>query len=112
MPDVDADQAEQGYAMTQILPRFGEGSVVLGFDRHDRFQHSFRYETHQSPIALTIQTLWDRKTQSGTICESERLVCYAHPEIEEALRAWARLVAEVSNHPPRISGPGITGWSS
>jgi len=29
-----------GFAMTQLLPRFGSSHLVLGFDRHDRFQHT------------------------------------------------------------------------
>jgi len=51
MPHGDADRAEQGYAVTQVIPRFGSGSVILGFDRHDRFQQTFTYETRQRPVA-------------------------------------------------------------
>jgi alpha-galactosidase len=112
MLEGNADRAELGYAMTQFIPRFGEGSVVLGFDRHDRFQHTFMHETRQRPMALTIQTLWDRKQPAGRRCVSERLVAYAHPQVEEALRLWAKLVADTSPLPPRVSGLGITGWSS
>lgn len=52
-----------------------------------------------------------KKTRTNPRCEADCLVAYAHPEVEDALRAWARLVAEVSPIPPRVSGPGITGWS-
>jgi alpha-galactosidase len=112
MPEGDAYRVELGYAVTQILPRFGGGSVILGFDRHDRFQQTFTYQTQKRPIVLTVQTMWDRKTRTDSRCESERLILFAHPGVEEALRAWARLVAECSQLPPRVSGAGITGWSS
>lgn len=112
MPEGNAHRAEQGYAVTQIIPRFGGGSVILGFDRHDRFQQIFRYETRGRPVALTVQTLWDRKTRTGSRCDAERLIVFAHPGVEEALRAWAKLVAKRCHLPPRVSGPGITGWSS
>jgi alpha-galactosidase len=112
MPEENAGRAEMGYALTQLIPRFGAGSVVLGFDRHDRFQQTFTHETRQQPMALTIQTLWDRKQPEGRRCAGERLVAFVHPEVEEALRGWAQLVAAESPLPPRVSGPGITGWSS
>ncbi len=56
---------ETGYAMTQLLPRNGGGSVVLGFERHDRFQQAFSFGTHSSPPSLTVLTLWDRKRLTG-----------------------------------------------
>jgi alpha-galactosidase len=112
MPAREAERRETGFAMAQILPRFGGGSVVLGFDRHDRFQHTFAYDTRQRPVPLTVQTLWDRKAPSGGRCASECLVAYAHPGVEAALRAWAELLARRSPLPPRLDGPGITGWSS
>lgn len=31
----------RGFAMTVLLPEEGAGGVVLGVDRHDRFQHTF-----------------------------------------------------------------------
>jgi hypothetical protein len=53
-----------------------------------------------------------KKTRTNLRCEADCLVAYAHPEVEDTLRAWARPVAEVSPLPPRVSGPGITCWSS
>ncbi len=108
---------ETGYAMTQLLPRNGDGSVVVGFDRHDRFQQTFSFDTHSSPPSLTILTLWDRKslavptTGQGSRCESERLLLFEHPGVEDALREWARLVAAAAPIPPRRSPP-IKGWCS
>lgn len=105
----DMNNPYKGYAMTQLLPRFGQGSVVIGFDRHDRFQHTFTFDVHQAPLTLTIETLWDEKPHS-TRCESEHLLIFEHPEVENALREWARLVAEVMS--PRKTAPHITGWCS
>ena len=129
MIDLDADRPETGYAMTQILPRFGTsrspagsqsaGSVVIGFDRHDRFQHTFTFDTRKCPVALTILTLWDRKDRKGQArCESEQLVAFAHPTVENALREWANVVTNLSpRHPrlfgtPRLGQMSITGWCS
>ncbi len=146
-PETDQTRAETGYAMTQLLPRFGAGSVVLGFDRHDRFQQTFAFDARATPPALTIQTWWDRRSpviasrpersgaeskeaakQSPTSdgdcfiaqnaprndklhCESERLVIFEHAEIENALREWARIVADAAPIQPRHAPP-ITGWCS
>jgi hypothetical protein len=104
---------ETGYAMTQLLPRYGTGSAVLGFDRHDRFQHVFQFDTRHSPTSLTIQTLWDRKERQGMARqESERLVAFAHADVEDALRAWAGLLSKIARPIPRVLGKVITGWCS
>ena len=101
-----------GYAMTQLLPREGEGSVVLGFDRHDRFQHTFRVEVVGGAPSLAVETVWDRKTTAGDRRESEALVIFEHPGVEDALRAWAAIVAAASSLPPRVPETPITGWCS
>ncbi len=107
---------ETGYGMTQLLPRSGTGSLVVGFDRHDRFQQTFTFDTRQRPAALTVLTLWDQKDRSGLArCESERLVIFEHSEVEEGLREWAHLVAEAM---PKwesflaLERTPITGWCS
>lgn len=103
---------ETGYAMTQLLPRAGSGSIVAGFDRHDRFQQTFTFNTRLVPPSLTVLTLWDQKSRGGlTRCESERLVILEHPQIEEALRDWARVVADAAPLEPRQS-ESIMGWCS
>lgn len=107
-----AEQTPPGYAMTQLLPREGVGSVVLGFDRHDRLQHTFRIEATDAAPALTIETVWDRKAIAGDRRESEALVIFEHPGVEDALRAWAAMVAAASPLPPRVPDAPITGWCS
>jgi hypothetical protein len=109
-PEADRTRVETGFAMTQLLPRHGAGSIVAGFDRHERFQHTFTFDPRAMPVSLTIQTGWDRKAHAGR-CESERLVIFEHAEIENGLREWAHIVAESSPTPPRQAEP-ITGWCS
>ncbi len=101
----------QGYAMTQLLPLFGAGSLVIGFDRHDRYQQPFTLQREAESFSLTIETLWDDKNRRGLArCNSERLVIFEHNGVEDALREWARLVAAAMS--PRLSAPPITGWCS
>jgi alpha-galactosidase len=102
-----------GYAMTQLLPLSGSGSVIIGFDRHDRFQHTFTFDLENAAPSLTIETMWDQKGHAGTApCTSERLLIFSHDAVEDALREWARRVASASPTPPRQSVPRITGWCS
>ena len=109
----DMPQLTRGYGMCQLLPRHGNGCLILGFDRHDRFQQTFTLDWKRRPPALTIQTLWDRKGRSGLKrCESEQLLVFSHEEMENGLREWARLAAYSSPRPPRLSSPPITGWCS
>ncbi|MBN1812642.1 MAG: alpha-galactosidase [Anaerolineae bacterium] len=104
---------ELGYAMTQLLPRHGESSLVLGFDRHDRFQHTFTFDSLHCPPALKVLTLWDRKEHSGPArCESERLVIFESRQVENGLREWARITAQASSLPPRARREPITDWCS
>jgi hypothetical protein len=111
--DTHLTQLETGYGMCQILPRHGSGSMVLGFARHDRFQQTFTFNLSRQPPALTIQTWWDRKDRSGQDkCEAEELVIFAHAEIENGLREWARLAAKASPRVPRVSALPINGWCS
>ncbi len=94
------------HALTQLLSMSGPDSVILGFDQHHRFQHTFTFEGS----SLRIEVLWDRKS-TGRI-ESESLLIFEHDGVEEALREWARQVAKVAPHPPRIPAQPITGWCS
>lgn len=106
-------EAATGYALIQLLPHGRSGGMILGFERHDRFQHTFTVDAAQQPAVLTVQTLWDRKDRAGlTRCASERLVVFGHTQVEEGLRAWARIVASASPLPPRVPGPALTGWCS
>lgn len=102
----------RGYALTQLLPKEESGSVIIGFLRHDRYQHTFTFTCTDDSTSLTIQTLWDRKTRTaGQACESEPLVFLEHSGVEDALREWAALVAAHAPLPPRHA-ERITGWCS
>jgi len=107
------DEVVRGYAMTQFLPRYGAGTALLGFERHDRFQQTFTFYPHQ-PLALGVETLWDRRRiECGEVCASERLFFYAHPSgAEDGLRSWARRIAAAASPAPRLPGRRITGWCS
>lgn len=100
----------QGYALTQLLPRFGVGSLVIGFERHDRFQHTFTLDNRATPYTLIITTLWDRK-QRGDVCASEPLLVreYEKDDYEAALVDAVSSIGAVMQ--ARRSKP-ITGWCS
>ncbi|MBN1119765.1 MAG: alpha-galactosidase [Anaerolineae bacterium] len=104
---------DTGYAMTQLLPHHGEKSLLLGFDRHDRFQNVFTFDTLRCPPALTVLTLWDEKDRRGlSRCESENLIIFESDQVEKGLKKWVEIVAQASPIPPRNDGRQITGWSS
>ncbi|TSD89976.1 alpha-galactosidase [Mycobacterium sp. KBS0706] len=105
------EKARTGFAMTQLLPREGDGGVVLAALRHDRFQHRFSYRPAADDFAITLETLWDHAPQDGHAV-SEWFALFEHAEVEDGLRAWARAVAEASSLPPRVSDERITGWCS
>ena len=99
-----------GYAMTALVSQSGE-VAVLGFLRHDRFQTRFRFAFEDGPLAIDVETLIDRSV-SGERVEAEPLILLGGVDVEETLRAWARRVAQVSPHPPRIRKQRIAGWCS
>jgi alpha-galactosidase len=100
-----------GYAATALLPRGGDGAVVLGFTRHDRFQSRFRFGGTAERPTIDVETLWDRVPHDGTVT-LEPLVLFVGDDVEEALRDWARIVAAESPLPPRVPKRRITGWCS
>ena len=103
----------KGFGMTQLIPRFGVGSMVLGFDRHDRYQHEFSFSLGRMPISLSIQTIWDQKdVVTGVTYTSDWLDIFDHNEVEEALRVWARYVSDASPIKPRNHTQPIMGWCS
>lgn len=112
--DVDGQSAPMtGFAMIQFLPRLGAGSLVAGFERHDRFQQTFTVDATSGVPSLEILTLWDRKeTDADERCSGEWLVVFDHPGVEDALRLWAERVAAAAPVPPRTGAPPITGWCS
>jgi alpha-galactosidase len=97
--------------MTALLPTSGEGALVLGFTRHDRFQNRFDFGGTAERPSFDVQTLWDRVPHDGTIA-AEPLVLLEDDSVEEVLRRWSRIVAEESPLPPRLRDTRITGWCS
>lgn len=114
LPDafVDRQEMETAYAVTQILPSSGVENLVLGFDRHDRFQQTFSFQTASSTSALTILTHWDQREESTGEVSSEWLHIFEGETVEDGLRRWAGLVAECAVPQPRVQSPLITGWCS
>lgn len=100
-----------GYAATAFVPEGGDGVVVLGFARHDRFQSRFRFAGTAAAPTVAIETLRDRVPHDGTVA-SEELVLFAADAVEPGLRAWAELVAAESPIAPRLPARRITGWCS
>jgi alpha-galactosidase len=93
-----------GFAMTALLPEQGEGALVLGFERHDRFQTRFRY----ADGTIDVETLLDRTGAT----EGETLLLFDGNEVEPTLRRWSAAVAAASPLAPRIPEKRITGWCS
>lgn len=97
-----------GFAMTALVPVHGRGAVVLGFDRHDRFQNRFRFGGDADAMTIDVETLLDR-TGEGT---AESLFLYEDPDVESALIRWSERVAAASSVSPRIPDKRIKGWCS
>jgi alpha-galactosidase len=99
-----------GYAMTALLPFGGNGTTVIGFLRHDRYQSRFHFDIAGS-LGIDIETLIDRVPHSGEVA-SEELVIFTDDDVENALRRWAQMVGEASPLPPRLPRRRFTGWCS
>ncbi len=50
----DSKWAHSGFAMMQFIPENGLGCAVLGFDRHDRYQHKFTISRNLEHTSLAI----------------------------------------------------------
>ncbi|MEA3002586.1 MAG: alpha-galactosidase [Sphingomonadales bacterium] len=100
-----------GFAMTALLPQDGEGALVVGFTRHDRFQNRFRFGGEADAFTFDMETLFDGAAEPGAV-EAEPIVLLVAEDVEEALRSWSRLVAAESPLPPRLPERRITGWCS
>lgn len=98
----------RGFAMTALLPREGGGAVVLGADRHDRFQTRFDFGGDADVLILDVETLLD---QTGATA-MESLFLFDGDDVEETLRRWSARVAAAAPLPPRIPARRITGWCS
>ncbi len=107
--DADEPEGKQpslGFAMTALLG--SSGVVVLGVDRHDRFQTRFRFGGTPECMTIDVETLLD-----GTgAWMGETLTIFGETDPEEALRRWSHAVAGASPRPPRTPARRITGWCS
>jgi alpha-galactosidase len=109
--DGDEEPGKQptlGFAMTALTPAAGEGALVMGFERHDRFQTRFRFGGTADIMTITAETLLD---QTGALV-GEALLLFDDADGARALRRWSTRVAAASPLPPRIPQKRITGWSS
>ncbi|MDB5918805.1 MAG: alpha-galactosidase [Massilia sp.] len=100
-----------GYAFTALLPGTGDGCLLLGFTRCDRFQNRFGFAGDASKMRLDVETLWDRTAHDGSIF-SEPMVLFEGEALEPAMRAWSHILAAQSPLTPRIPDRRITGWCS
>lgn len=101
-------EPDVGFAMTALLPAGGEGALVLGFERHDRFQTRFRFGGTAGTMTIDAETLLDG-TGSG---EGETLLLFDGDGVEAQLRRWSGLLGSSSPLPPRVPKGRITGWCS
>ena len=95
-----------GFAMTALLPE-RQGAVVIGADRHDRFQTRFRFGGSADAMTIDIETLLDRTGET----RAETLYLFDGDGVEETLRRWSSRVAAASPVPPRLP-ERLTGWCS
>lgn len=97
-----------GFAMTALLPAVGEGAVVIGADRHDRFQTRFRFGGDAEQLLIDVECLLD-----GTgAARIETLRVFDGDAVEPTLRRWSERVAAASPTPPRLPERRLTGWCS
>ena len=96
-----------GFAMTALLPAVGEGAVMLGFDRHDRFQTRFRFAGDADTLLIDVETLLDGTGEA----RAETLYLFDGAAVEETLRSWSCRVADAAPLPPRLP-KRLTGWCS
>lgn len=95
-----------GFAMTALLSDFG--AVIVGFDRHDRFQTHFHFGGDTDEMIIDVVTLLDG---TGTL-QGETLLLFDSPDVEAALRQWSTACSKASPLAPRIPEKRITGWCS
>jgi alpha-galactosidase len=95
-----------GFAMTALVA--DKGALLVGFERHDRFQNRFRFGGESHEMVIDAETMLDRTGAR----EAEPLLILSGDEVEETLRHWSSLVAKASPLPPRIPKKRVTGWCS
>lgn len=96
-----------GFAMTALLPDAG-GAVLIGADRHDRFQTRFGFGGTADRLEITVETLLDHSGER----RMETLFLFDGDEVEPTLRRWSTRVAAASPLPPRLPSRRLTGWCS
>jgi alpha-galactosidase len=108
--DVDAisDEEQVGHAVTALLGGEAGGAVIMGFERHDRFQSEFRFTWCGDALVIDAETLLDKTAASS----SEILVIFDADDVEIGLQDWSRLVAAASPLQPRLPDKRLTGWCS
>jgi alpha-galactosidase len=95
-----------GFAMTALLP-VGDGAVVIGADRHDRFQTRLRFGGDADAMTLDVETLLDRTGEM----RAESLYLFDGDAVEDTLRRWSRRIAASAPTPPLLP-QRLTGWCS
>lgn len=95
-----------GFAMTALLP-IGAGALVVGADRHDRFQTRLRFGGSAEAMRLDVETLLDGTGEART----ESLFLFDGDTVEDTLRRWSRRVAQAAPTPPRVPEQ-LNGWCS
>jgi alpha-galactosidase len=104
---------DRGFGVTELIPSDGRNAMLLGFDRHDRFQQTFTFGNVGMSNDLAILTWWDQKSVSGgQDRSSEKLYVLQDRNYEAALRRWAQVVASNSPLPPRTASLPVIGWNS
>lgn len=96
-----------GFAMTALLPA-GGGTVMLGADRHDRFQTRLRFGGSADALSLDVETVLDRTGATAM----ETLYLFEGDAVEATLRRWSARVAAASPLAPRLPDRPLTGWCS
>ncbi len=97
-----------GFAMTALLPAGGDGAVVIGADRHDRFQTRFRFGGDAERLLIDVECLLDGTGETRI----ETLRLFDGDAVEPTLRRWSERVAAACPTPPRLPERRLTGWCS
>jgi alpha-galactosidase len=97
-----------GYAMTALLPLGSDGAVVIGADRHDRFQTRLTFGGTAERLVIDIECLLDGTGET----RAETLHLFDGDAVEPSLRRWSERVAAASPTPPILPERRLTGWCS
>ncbi len=101
------DPVRTGHAVT-ALTRAGGGVVIIGYDRHDRFQSRLGFDIDGDRLIVSAETLTDATGQMA----GETLVIFEDDDVETGLQRWSQMVADACPTPPRSPVGRVTGWCS